>query len=83
MYNTADFENLKRIDEATGDGIYMTEEELDIRFKKKTPEEKAAIKLAKEEKKKSSMAGKIKNQIHKMEAHHEAKKAVEHKEKEN
>ena len=29
------------------------------------------------------MAGKIKNQIHKMEAHHEAKKAVEHKEKEN
>lgn len=83
VYNTADFENLKRIDEATGDGIYMTEEELDIRFKKKTPEEKAAIKLAKEEKKKSSMAGKIKNQIHKMEAHHEAKKAVEHKEKEN
>ena len=83
VYNTADFDNLKRIDEATGNGIYMTEDELDIRFKKKTPEEKAAIKLAKEEKKKSSVAGKIKNQIHKMEAHHEAKKAVEHKEKEN
>ena len=28
------------------------------------------------------MAGKIKEQIHKMEEHHEAKKAVEHKEKE-
>lgn len=83
VYNTADFDNLKRIDEATGNGIYMTEDELDIRFKKKTPEEKAAIKLAKEEKKKSSVAGKIKNQIHKMESHHEAKKAVEHKEKEN
>lgn len=42
--HTREFETIKRIDEATGEPIYKTEEELDIRFKKKTPEEKQAEK---------------------------------------
>lgn len=38
--HTREFERIKRIDEKTGEPIYKTEEELDIRFKKKTSEEK-------------------------------------------
>lgn len=41
---TSDFELLKRIDEETGEPIYKTPEELDMRFRKKTPEEKLAAK---------------------------------------
>ncbi len=51
VYKTSDFERLKRIDETTGEPIYRTEEDLDIRFKKKTPEEKIAAKRARLEQK--------------------------------
>jgi hypothetical protein len=37
---TSEYERIKRIDEETGEPVYITEEELDIRFKKKSPEEK-------------------------------------------
>ncbi|MGN0394328.1 MAG: AI-2E family transporter, partial [Coprococcus sp.] len=50
--NTSDFERLKRIDEETGEPIYMTEEEMDIRFKKKTQEEKDLIRKKRLEQKK-------------------------------
>ena len=43
---SSEFERIKRIDEETGKPIYLTEEEEDIRFHKKTPEEKAAAKAA-------------------------------------
>jgi hypothetical protein len=46
---TSEYERIKRIDEETGEPVYITEEELDIRFKKKSPEEKQR---EKEEKKK-------------------------------
>lgn len=49
---TSEFERIKRIDEATGQPIYITEEEEDIRFKKKSPEEKRALREAKSEAKK-------------------------------
>lgn len=42
--DTAEFARIKRFDEETGKPIYVTEEELDIRFKKKTPEEKQTMK---------------------------------------
>ena len=48
MYS--EFERIKRIDEETGKPIYLTEEEEDIRFHKKTPEEKAAAKAEREAK---------------------------------
>lgn len=51
VYKTSDFERLKRIDEETGEPIYKTEEELDMRFRKKTPEEKQAAKQARLEQK--------------------------------
>lgn len=47
VYETAEFSRIKRIDEETGEPVYLTEEEEDIRFRKKTPEEKAAEKRAK------------------------------------
>ena len=39
-FKTSEYEKIKRIDEETGEPIYRTEEEEDIRFKKKTPEQK-------------------------------------------
>lgn len=42
--HTREFERIKRIDEETGEPIYKTDEEMDIRFKKKTREEKQAEK---------------------------------------
>lgn len=51
VYKTSDFERLKRIDEETGEPIYKTEEEMDMRFRKKTPEEKQAAKRARLEQK--------------------------------
>ena len=47
---SSEFERIKRIDEETGKPIYLTEEEEDIRFHKKTPEEKAAAKAEREAK---------------------------------
>lgn len=47
---SSEFERIKRIDEETGKPIYLTEEEEDIRFHKKTPEEKAAAKADREAK---------------------------------
>ena len=46
-YRTSEYEKIKRIDEETGEPIYITEEEQDIRFKKKTPEQKREEKEAK------------------------------------
>ena len=43
-YATEEYRNIKRLDNETGEPIYMTEEEMDIRFKKKTPEEKERLK---------------------------------------
>lgn len=40
-FKTSEYEKIRRIDEETGEPIYITEEE-DIRFKKKTPEQKLA-----------------------------------------
>ena len=39
-FKTSEYEKIQRIDEETGEPIYKTEEEEDIRFKKKTPEQK-------------------------------------------
>lgn len=39
-FKTSEYEKIRRIDEETGEPIYKTEEEEDIRFKKKTPEQK-------------------------------------------
>ena len=47
---SSEFERIKRIDEETGKPIYLTEAEEDIRFHKKTPEEKAAAKAEREAK---------------------------------
>ena len=47
---SSEFERIKRIDEETGKPVYLTEEEEDIRFHKKTPEEKAAAKADREAK---------------------------------
>ena len=41
-FKTSEYEKIRRIDEETGEPIYITEEEEDIRFKKKTPEQKLA-----------------------------------------
>jgi predicted PurR-regulated permease PerM len=51
-YESVEYERIRRIDEETGEPIYITDEEADIRFKKKTPEEKAAIKAERQAKKK-------------------------------
>ena len=40
-FKTSEYEKIRRIEE-TGEPIYITEEEEDIRFKKKTPEQKLA-----------------------------------------
>lgn len=51
---SSEFERIKRFNPETGEPIYKTEEELDIRFKKKTPEEKALQKHRKKKKKKDT-----------------------------
>lgn len=40
VYDTAEFARIKRIDEETGKPVYITEDEEDIRFKKKNREKK-------------------------------------------
>ncbi len=46
-FKTSEYDRIKRIDEETGEPIYITAEEEDIRFKKKTAKQKQAEKEAK------------------------------------
>lgn len=50
-YATDEYRRIKRLDSETGEPIYVTEEEEDIRFKKKTPEEKQQLREEKLRKK--------------------------------
>lgn len=65
-YKSYEYEKIKRIDDETGEPIYVTEEEEDIRFKRKSPEEKQQGKFAR-----------LKNKIKKKEKHSDSEEKQE------
>jgi predicted PurR-regulated permease PerM len=67
-YKTSEYERIVRIDNETGAPIYRSEEEEDIRFKKKTPEEKQRIKEEKKAARRIHVERHIKNESSENEA---------------